>query len=154
MEAVKTYFTTSFNSIFAILIELTYIIFIVMLLLEILKAFNILNKINNVSYKFTKHLGISPSANFPLLIGILIGISYGAGAIIASYKNHEMSRKDVLLVSIFLSLCHAIIEDTFLFAKVGANVFVIVFVRLFAAIVATYIMNKILIRKENKNEYY
>ncbi len=154
MEVIKTYFTTSFNSIFSIVIELTYIIFIVMLILEILKTFNILDKLNNISYKFTKHLGISPSANFPLLVGILIGISYGAGAIIASYKNNEMTKRDVILVSVFLSLCHAIIEDTFLFAKIGANIFIIVFVRLFAAILTTYIMNKVLIRKEKKNESY
>ncbi len=154
MDNILDYLQTAAVSAGKIILEITYIIFLVMLLLETLKALKILNKINDLTYKFTKHLGITPSANFPLLVGLIIGISYGAGAIINSYRNKMMTKKDVLLVSVFLSLCHAIIEDTILFAKIGANIFVLVFARLFVAIIATYVMNKILVRKEKKHESY
>ncbi len=147
-EFIKTASIDSIN----LIVEMTIIIFIVMLIIEILKTFHILNKINNFTFKFTKYLGISPSANFPLLVGILIGISYGAGAIIASYKNKDMSRKDVLLVSVFLSICHALIEDTMLFVKIGANIFVIVFVRLITAIITTIIVKNTYAKKEVFNE--
>ncbi len=142
MNEIITYLKTASTDAFSIIIEMTWIIFLVMLLLETLKAFKVLNKINNATYHLTKHLGISPSANFSLLVGLIIGISYGAGAIINSYKNGEMTKKDVLLVSVFLSICHAIVEDTFLFAKIGANWIILVFVRLFAAIIVTYVTNK------------
>ncbi len=148
MNDIITYLKTASSDALSIIIEMAWIIFLVMLLLETLKAFKILNKINNVTYKLTKHLGISPSANFSLLVGLIIGISYGAGAIINSYKNKEMTKKDVLLVSVFLSICHAIVEDTFLFAKIGANWVVLVFVRLIVAIAITYATNKIYKPKE------
>ncbi len=152
MDNIILFFKTSIQDSFSLLIEMTIIIFFVMLIIETLKAFNILQKINKVSFKLTKYLGISESANFPLLVGVLIGISYGAGAIIASYKNGDMSKKDVLLVSVFLCICHALIEDTMLFVRIGANWFVLVFVRLFAAIITTIIINKTYARKEIFNE--
>lgn len=152
MDKVIEFFKTATMDSFSILLEMTIIIFFVMLIIEVLKAFHILNKINNFTFKFTKHLGISPSANFPLLVGLLIGISYGAGAIIASYKKKDMTKKDVLLVSVFLCICHALIEDTLLFMRIGANGFIIVFVRLITAIIATIITKHTVAKKEVFNE--
>lgn len=154
MIDIVEYLKTASLDALSIILDMAWIIFIVMLLLETLKAFNILQKINHITYKVTKYLGISSSANFPLLVGMIIGISYGAGAIIASYKNGDMNKKDVLLVSVFLCICHAIIEDTFLFVKIGANGFILVFARLFTAIICTYIANKFVTKRENKNESY
>ncbi len=152
MDKVLEYLKTATLDSFNILLEMTIIIFFVMLIIEVLKAFNILNKINNFTFKFTKYLGISPSANFPLLVGLLIGISYGAGAIIASYKKNDMTKKDVLLVSVFLCICHALIEDTLLFMRIGANGFVIVFVRILTAIIATLIVKNTYAKREEFNE--
>lgn len=152
MDKIIEYFTSALTSSFNLIFEMTIIIFFVMLLIEILKAFHILEKINNFTFKFTKYLGISPSANFPLLVGLLIGISYGAGAIIASYKKNDMTKKDVLLVSVFLLICHALIEDTLLFVKIGANGFVIAGVRLIVAIITTLIVKHTYAKKEEFDE--
>ncbi len=152
MDKILEYLQVSAFDSIKLLFEMSIIIFAVMLVIEVLKAFHILNKINNFTFKFTKHLGITPSANFPLLVGLLIGISYGAGAIIASYNNNDMTKKDVLLVSVFLCICHALIEDTILFMKIGANGFVLVFVRLITAIVVTLIIKNTYAKKEEYNE--
>src|SRR5574344_1323108 len=107
------------------------------------KIFDFLNKL---IYPLTKHLGISQSATLPLLVGILAGLTYGAGAIIASYNNHDMSKKDVCLVCSFLCICHGILEDTILFASIGAKWWIMVLVRVSVAIIVTlitrYILNK------------
>lgn len=152
MDKFKEFIYDATTDSISIVIEMAIIIFLVMLLLEFLKALNILQKINGITFKLTKYLGISKSANFPLLIGIIIGISYGAGAIIASHKSGDMSKKDVLLVSVFLCICHAIIEDTLLFVKIGASGFIILFVRLTAAIIITFITNQVISRKKEYNE--
>ncbi len=152
MDKVIEYLKVASMDSVSILIEMAIIIFFVMLIIEVLKAFHILNKINNFTFKFTKYLGISPSANFPLLVGLLIGISYGAGAIIASYKKNDMTKKDVLLVSVFLCICHALIEDTLLFIKIGANGFIIVIVRIITAIIATLVTKYTVAKKEIFNE--
>ena len=51
-----------------------------------------------------------------------------------------MTKKDVILVSTFLCLCHAIIEDTLLFMAIGANPFIIVLVRVIVAIIITLVV--------------
>lgn len=82
----------------SMLLKLVIIITIMLVVLEILKAIGILNLLNKLLFYITKPLGISESASMPLLIGLLAGITYGAGAILASFASNEMNKKDVVLV--------------------------------------------------------
>lgn len=118
---------------------------IIVIALEVLKAFNWLDKINQIIYPLTKHLGISKSASMPLLIGFIFGITYGSGAILKSYHDGEMNKRDILLVVTFHSLSHAMIEDTLLMWRIGANLYIIMLSRLIFATIATLILNKLLI---------
>ena len=135
------------------LLKLILIDTAVVVVLEILKVLKILDFINNLLYYLTKHLGITKSASMPLLIGILAGISYGAGAIISCYNNNDMNKKDVILVSTFLCICHALPEDTLLFVSVGANGWIVLLVRFVLGIIATLIANVIyeLLNKNKEN---
>lgn len=125
----------------SILLKLSLIITIMLVSLEILKAIRVLNILNRILFFITKPLGISRTASMPLLIGLLAGITYGAGAILASYANNEMNKKDVVLVSVFLCICHGIIEDTLLFAAIGSIGWVIFVIRLGLAIIVTITLN-------------
>lgn len=140
----------TFLSLGQMLLKIALIIIVIMITIEVLKAFKVLEWINKRLYFFTRFLGISPQAAFPLLIGLTIGITYGAGAILLSYKNQEMSKKDVLLVSIFLCLCHAIFEDTLLFSSMGASGWVMVPLKLLLATIVTFFASRIINRKEQK----
>ena len=111
IKFITEFFPPTLESLFWMLLKIAIIIAVIMVALEILKALKVLDWLNKILYFFTKHLGITPKASTPLLIGILLGITYGAGAILASYTNKEMTKKDVVLVGVFLCLCHAIIED-------------------------------------------
>lgn len=133
-----------------LLLKIILIITIIMLAIEALKALKILEWINKRLYFFTRFLGISPQASFPLLIGVVIGITYGAGAILLSYKNQEMTKKDVILVSVFLCLCHAIFEDTLLFTTLGANGWIMVPIKLFLASLSTFVTSRIMLANEQK----
>ena len=125
----------------SMLLKLVIIITIMLVVLEILKAIGILNLLNKLLFYITKPLGISESASMPLLIGLLAGITYGAGAILASFASNEMNKKDVVLVSVFLCICHGIIEDTLLFAAIGSIGWVIFVIRLVLAVVVTIVLN-------------
>ena len=136
----------------SMLLKLILIITIMLVVLEILKAIGVLNFLNKILFFVTKPLGISESASMPLLIGLLAGITYGAGAILASFASNEMNKKDVVLVSVFLCICHGIIEDTLLFAAIGSIGWVIFIIRLVLAIIITIILNIIFKIKENKEK--
>lgn len=135
-------------SLSEMLLKIVVIILIIMISIEILKAIGFLKWFNKVVYFFTKHLGISENASFPLMVGVLIGITYGAGAILFSYKQGDMNKKDVILVSVFLLLCHAIFEDTLLFAAFGSLTWLVIIIKLFVASLLTFITHQIIKRKE------
>lgn len=147
---IKDFFPPFLNDLFYMLLKLVIIITIIMIVLEVLKALKILKILNKLLFFITRYLGISETASTPLLVGILFGITYGAGAIIASYQAGEMNKKDVILIGLFLCFCHAIIEDTLLFISFGAKWYLIVLVRFCLAYLVVFIINIILKIKSDK----
>lgn len=98
---------------------------------------------------FIKHLPFiqnskkNISKSFSMGIGTFLGITYGAGLLIQEAKTQSMHQKDLFYVVTFLMICHAIIEDTLLFAIFGANITIIIVVRTIAAIIIAYILTKL-----------
>ena len=103
-----------------------------------------------ISYEFLKErglfshtkpfffVGITRAGLLPLITGVVIGLTYGAGVIIASIKDHNIGRREAFLILLFLSVCHAIFEDTLIFVIIGANGLVLVIARLILAFVLVY----------------
>jgi hypothetical protein len=69
------------------------------------------------------------SKGMTLVSGLVLGITYGAGVLIAEAKSGDMSKDEIFVIGSFLLICHALIEDTLLFAMMGANGWVVVIVR-------------------------
>ncbi len=147
---LKEFLVPTLESLGWMLLKIVLIILFIMIVIEILKAFGILKWINKGVFFFTRYLGISKEASFPMLIGVFVGITYGAGAILLSYKNNEMTKKDVVLVSVFLCLCHAIFEDTLLFASFGSRTLLVIAIKLVVASSVTALANFILMKREKK----
>lgn len=83
-------------------------------------------------------IGISGRGLIPLVTGIIIGLTYGAGVIIHSIRTSNVGKKEAFLILLFLSICHAIIEDTLIFVVIGANGFILIAFRFILAIILTY----------------
>jgi len=80
------------------------------------------------------------STPFSIITGLILGITYGAGILIQEKNN--LSKKEILFVGTFLMICHSLIEDVALFVIFGANMWVLIFIRLFLAIIISYIIMK------------
>lgn len=119
------------------------ILLLVFLLLELIQRSGLLNKSIQTLGKLISFLGYKKESSAPLLAGIILGIIYGAGVIDDSIKREGVDKKQVLLVSVFLSMCHAIFEDTGLFLVLGANLFWITIPRLILAFIITFITSKL-----------
>ena len=83
---------------------------------------------------------------FSLVIGYILGITYGAGILINEAKSGSMSHADLFFVGTFLMIAHAVIEDTLLFVIFGADFTVAVAIRTLAAIVIAYGLAKVYTR--------
>ncbi|OPJ57010.1 nucleoside recognition domain-containing protein [Alkalithermobacter paradoxus] len=144
VDIIKEGLTGSFRSVYSIAI----IVIPTMIVLEILKNYSILDKISDFFKFISDFFGISKDTTLPILVGTIFGISYGAGVIIQSVKEKDISNRDIFLMVNFLIICHAVVEDTLIFIAVGSNGFILLGSRVIAAVLVTYILSK----RSNFNE--
>jgi hypothetical protein len=133
------------------ILKLSLIIIPLMIVMQVLKDYQWLDRLTSVLQPLGNKMGIRKDGLFPLLVGILFGISYGSGVIIQSVESGEMNEKDRLLVAVFLVLCHAVFEDTLVFAAVGANGFILLATRILAAFIITVIFSRQYVRTRRKS---
>ena len=114
---------------------------------------------NSRFYNWTKKIldrpmqtiGISSNASITMVVGIVLGIAYGAGILLKNVQERKMNSKDIALTSYFLAVCHAVFEDTLLFVAVGANGFIILGVRILLAVILIAVLNKYIFRTIAEN---
>lgn len=136
-----------FQSIFEVLQNSLYeslslslkIIALVTILIFFLDFIKSLSFIQNYSQKV--------NSGFSIAVGVVLGITYGAGILISEYEKGLLGKREVFFIGTYLMICHAIIEDTLLFVIFGANPWVIVtlrviFATLFAYLIAQYFNKK------------
>lgn len=124
------------SSLFTLL-KFAAILIPLMIGLEYLEHFGLLNRISSLFEPFFRLLTFPKQAVFPLVVGLFVGLLYGAAIIIEYARNGVLSRRDVVLMGIFLGLNHSIIEDNLIFAVLGAGYFEILVIRFVVAFIVT-----------------
>ena len=122
-----------------------------MIVIELMFMYNIVEKLAKKLSPICRLFGISQAAVLPLLIGFLLGITYGVGAIMELNKKTPLSSRDLWMLGVFLFSCHGIIETTYLFTVTGGSAIFIAGLRLLIAVVVTMIMARLPFPKENRN---
>ena len=85
-----------------------------------------------------QRLNLSNRVAFPLLAGLFLGIVFGSGVIISIANDGTLTKRDLIIVLVFLGICHSIIEDTLIFAALGANWWVMISYRFVLAALAAF----------------
>jgi len=91
-----------------------------------------------------QRLNLSTRVAFPLLAGLFLGIVFGSGVIISVAKDGTLTKRDLILVLVFLGICHSVIEDTLIFAALGANWWVLISCRFALAALAALAVSFVL----------
>ncbi len=118
------------------------VVFPLMIVMQVAKDYHLLDHLSKYLKPLTDFLGMSRNSGFPLMVGILFGLAYGAGVIVQSAKEGNLTRKDMVLLSVFLASCHAVFEDVLIFVAIGANGWLILFARIAAGLLVTYAVSK------------
>ncbi|MEI6857850.1 nucleoside recognition domain-containing protein [Psychrilyobacter sp.] len=126
------------------------IIFVLLALMEGLKKIGIIDWINKKFSPVMSFMGIDPGLSLTCIVGLTMGVSYGSGLIIKETREGDYSKRDLFLVAVFISLCHALIEDTLLMIPLGAKMIGIFWGRIFFAAIFTIGFNKILPKNKKK----
>lgn len=128
----------AFFGVFNTLKQLAVIVFPLFIGVEIIDHLGVLEKISQFFHKGLSHLELPDEASLPLIIAQIFGLLYGAGLIIRATDQENITSGDIMSISIFFALCHAVFEDTLLFAAIGGNAFIILSIRVILAFITTY----------------
>ncbi len=123
---------------------LTAIIIPLMLGLALLKDSRLLDRAAGFLQPVMQRLKLSNRAAYPLLAGLFLGIVFGSGVIISFAGDGSLTKRDLMLVLVFLGICHSIIEDTIVFFVLGANWWVLISARFLLAALAAFAVSFLL----------
>lgn len=98
-------------------------------LIQLLKDSGWLEKASRWMAPILRPLRLPGAAGLPMVAGLTIGLTYGAGVIIQSAEEGKLSRDQLTVMTVFLGICHALIEETILFTAVGANGLLLITIR-------------------------
>jgi len=132
------------------IVQLAAIVIPIMIFIQIMKDLQWLPIFSKWMTPFTKVLGIAPNTSTTLAAGLTFGLAYGAGVMIQAVKDDGVKKKDLYLVFIFLVACHAVVEDTLIFAPLGIPLWPLLLVRLVTAILLTIAVSVVWNRLEKK----
>lgn len=108
-----------------------------MIIVEILMVYNVMEKVADKLQFLAGALGMQKQSIFPLMVGVVMGVTYGAGTIIEINRKTPIPKKDYALMGIFMFICHGIIETTFIFSVAGASILALTVGRLAIAFAVT-----------------
>lgn len=122
------------------ILQLALIVIPLMIFIQFLKDLKLIDRFSKWMAPFLKLLGMKENTSTTLAAGIVFGLAYGAGVMIQAAKEDGVAKKDLYLAFIFLVSCHAVIEDTLIFAPLGIPVWPLLVIRLTVAILLTVIV--------------
>ncbi len=117
--------------------NLLIILIPIMIGIEYANRYNLLEKMSVTLGWLPRSLTLSPKASFPLLVGLFIGVFFGAAVFIEYSRKGLLTKRDMLLCGVFLAFNHSIIEDTLIMGAVGANVLILFPLRFVTAYAVT-----------------
>ncbi len=96
------------------------VIFLVLLALSVLERLGFTAFLQRLLRPAFSLAGIGREATTITVVGLVLGISYGGGLVIKAASRGDIPRRQVVAAVCFMSLCHAVVEDTALVATLGA----------------------------------
>lgn len=136
------------------LVTIFFIITALIILLRVLKKMGVERLLQALLSPIFKLLSITKDASSITITGITLGLSYGAGLLIAEVKKGHIGKKDVLLSISFLSLSHSLIEDTLLILLLGADIMAILWLRIIFSVVIVALLARYIAAKEHTQPEY
>ncbi|MFA5032488.1 MAG: nucleoside recognition domain-containing protein [bacterium] len=129
----------SFQKIGITCLQIVVIIFLIMLMYELVMLWKHKGVIKQKFKPISKIIGFSDSAFVPWIIAFIVGIAYSAGILFQLTKNQKLNHRDVCLITTFLCVAHAAVEDTMLFGLLGGNLIWIIATKAIVAFTITRI---------------
>ena len=144
MDAVTEFLVTFLEGAGGLALRMFLIVVPIMVVMEVLEGTRPFRVFVRAWARLVgRWLGMSEQAAAPTVVGFLFGLAYGGSLIVRDTRRHGLRRRQVFQMSVFLSMVHAIVEDSLVFIAVGASVFWIVAYRLVWAAAVTVVLGAV-----------
>jgi len=138
-DLLKTFAAGSFD----LLLRVFLIVVPIMVVLELFEGTKAFRAVVRAWARLVRHVGLDERSAAPTLIGFLFGLAYGGGVIVRDVRRHDLGRRQVFIMSTFLSMVHAIVEDSLIFIALGASLFWVVGYRIVWAAFVTLLLTAV-----------
>tara|TARA_B000000437_G_C11562421_1_gene271787 strand:- start:100 stop:711 length:612 start_codon:yes stop_codon:yes gene_type:complete len=119
------------------------IIVALVIILDFLKYIGVEKLIEKALKPFLNFLGVGEKASTIAVVGVTLGIGFGAGLLIKEVKTGKLHYKDVFGVLVLVGMLHSIIEDTAVVSLIGANIIITLFLRAILTLCIVYIFMRL-----------
>jgi spore maturation protein SpmB len=124
LQVVDNDFLTMFlewlKSTGLLVLKMTVLIFTLNIAQRLLANFGIIKWLSNFLRPLLKVFGLPAKASFLWIIANIIGLAYGAAAMIDEIKAGKLSKEDINMTNIHISISHSNFEDLILLSSIGA----------------------------------
>lgn len=123
------------------MVSLSLIVVVMVVVIEVLKVIRVVHLCELLLQPILRFIGISSGLAHIMAVAALLGLTYGSGALIAESRQRNFNKKDLAVALIFISMCHALLEDSIIMVLSGAHISAVFFARLiFCIILASILM--------------
>ena len=116
------------------------IVVVLVMITEILKKIRVIYYCELLMRPLLRMMGLSPNLSHIMAVSGLLGLTYGSGLLIAESRKHNFTNLYVAVA--FISICHALIEDTIIMVMAGAHLSAVLFARFFFSLLVAVILLK------------
>ena len=119
------------------------IIIALVIILDFLKYIGVERLIEKALKPFLNFLGVGEKASTIAIVGVTLGIGFGAGLLIKEVKTGKLHYKDVFGVLVLVGMLHSIIEDTAVISLIGSNIIITLFLRAVLTLCIVYVFMRL-----------
>ncbi|PTQ55983.1 MAG: Nucleoside binding-domain containing protein [Candidatus Carbobacillus altaicus] len=123
--------------------KIAMIVMPLMFAIEWAKAMGVVDVLSRGLSPVLRLLGVREELSIIFLAGLFFGLAFGAGMIMESARERSYPRRDLVLLGVFLSASHAVVEDTLIFVPLGIPVIWLFLLRTMTAVLLTVILARL-----------
>ena len=148
-SSIPVWLVNSLKSLGMLFVAVYVMVFIV----ETLNRLKFTNLLEFILSPVFKLIGIGKNAININVIGLLLGLAYGGAYFVEESKKGRISHRDIYLSMAFMSLCHALVEDTLLMVVIGGDAVVLIVFRLAVSLGLIWLLSLVINRCSDKTFY-
>jgi hypothetical protein len=114
-----------------------FIVFFLIIMMAAMGRIGLIKIISKLLHPLLRLAGVGLKATMITIVGMIMGLAYGGGLIIAESRSGSIPKSDIFGSITLMNLCHSLVEDTIVLAALGGSLWGLLGGRLAFAVALT-----------------